>query len=128
MMKLNEYKKKNQDIEKELRAANDHIQLLTQIDEEKKNRIEYFRTEMLRELRTHDTEFKLIKNNIQIEVDSQEDTKIRFHNLTNRLDKLEEHSGVHSCPKINLVRSKAPLRQDTIEKTGLKYYDWSSHT
>ena len=48
MMKLNEIKKKNQDIERELRAANEHIQLLTQIDEEKKNRIEYLENKVRR--------------------------------------------------------------------------------
>ena len=61
MMKLNEIKKKNQDIEKELRAANDHIQLLTQIDEEKKARIDYLENKVRRlsqELKQSDATMK----------------------------------------------------------------------
>jgi len=48
ILKLNETKKKNLDLEKELRAANDHIQFLTTLDEEKKQRIEYLENKVRR--------------------------------------------------------------------------------
>ena len=41
ILQLNEAKKKISDLERELRSANDHIQFLTQLDQEKQNQVEY---------------------------------------------------------------------------------------
>jgi hypothetical protein len=48
MIQLNETKKKMKDIESELRAANDHIAFLTQLDAEKATQIEYLENKVRR--------------------------------------------------------------------------------
>lgn len=85
------------------------------------NAVSKFKDKMLTGLRELDTEYQILKMDTDTFTDELEDTKIRYHNITRRVAKLEKQSGITGNERLS-VEKNFPLRQDTIEKTGLYYY------
>lgn len=80
-----------------------------------------FREKLLGGLRELDTEYQVLKHETDLFTEDLEETKIRYHNVTKRVAKLEKFSGFAGDPKIS-VEKGFPLKDDTVEKTGLYYY------
>lgn len=85
------------------------------------NAVSKFRETLLTGLRDLDTEYQVLKHDTDVFTEDLEETKIRYHNVTKRVAKLEKHTGFAGDPRIS-VENTFPLKDATVEKTGLYYY------
>lgn len=70
-----------------------------------------FRKKMEEGFREYACEFNQLQHETNIYANALETTKMKYHNLTTKVEKLEKQSGTDTDPRID-VTSKYPLKTD----------------
>ena len=85
------------------------------------HKIDLFRENMNKGFKDLGEEFRQLQWEAESWNICQESTKLKMHNLTERIKRLEDHAGYKSQKKINVIDSQ-PLKNQELEEIGVDCY------
>lgn len=94
------------------------------------NAIQNFRQRLFQGLRDIDKEYNELSLEADDFADTIEATKIKFHNMSKRMTKLEAQAGFQNKNvqnKTESIEKTFPLRQRSIENRDLSYYEQTDY-